>query len=120
MWQVLCPSVAMEEAVVHGVIEEILNTTRVQIYVSLEVISEARGIGPASKDAPKILIHVGASEAKRSEAVVWGLLGSFSSYISPNSSCLVLLSFLFVACSCRLSRMLPDALEMLPKFSFMW
>ena len=29
------------------------------------------------RDALQILIHVGASEAKRSEAVVWGLLGSF-------------------------------------------
>ena len=30
------------------------------------------------RDAPQILIHVGASELKRSEAVVWGLLHSFS------------------------------------------
>ena len=34
-------------------------------------------------DAPQILIHVGASEAKRSEAVVGVLLGSISNYVIP-------------------------------------
>ena len=51
------------------------------------------------RDAPQILIHVGASEAKRSEAVVWGLLVFFFLIFLCTPHVLVLLSFLFVACS---------------------
>ena len=51
---------------------------------------------------PNSHFPVGASEAKRSEAVVWGLLGV--SVFFTYSACLVLLVFLSVACSCRLSQ----------------
>ena len=61
---------------------------------------------------PNSHFHMGASEAKRSEAVVWGLLGV--SVFFTYSACLVLLVFLSVACSCRLSQIfLTDASKIL-------